>query len=105
MPKVDNKFTTSLQYVKENVKNVDFLLVDKHLSFLQSDTIILGVLGQAYGHVTKNNKFGISLQHLKKEVNDFFFNWDSLHARLNSHYKAWRSYKKKKHKKMMQLIF
>ena len=27
-----------------------------------------------------------------------FFNWDSLHARLNSHYKAW-SYKKKKHKK------
>ena len=29
----------------------------------------------------------------------FFFNWDSLHARLNSHYKAW-SYKKKKHKKI-----
>ena len=29
----------------------------------------------------------------------FFLNWDSLHARLNSHYKAW-SYKKKKHKKI-----
>ena len=29
---------------------------------------------------------------LKKEKN--FFNWDSLHARLNNHYKA-RSYKKK----------
>ena len=28
----------------------------------------------------------------------FFFNWDSLHERLNSHYEAW-SYKKKKHKK------
>ena len=27
-----------------------------------------------------------------------FFNWDSLHTRLNSHYKA-RSYKKKKDKK------
>ena len=27
-----------------------------------------------------------------------FFNWDSLHTRLNSHYKAW-SYKKKKDKK------
>ena len=27
----------------------------------------------------------------------FFFNWDSLHARLNSHYKA-LSYKKKKQK-------
>ena len=29
----------------------------------------------------------------------FFSNWDSLHARLNSHYKAW-VYKKKKHKKI-----
>ena len=27
------------------------------------------------------------------------FNWDSLHTRLNSHYKAW-SYKKKEHKKI-----
>ena len=32
-----------------------------------------------------------------------FFNWDSLHARLNSHYEAW-SYKKKKHKKRLQHI-
>ena len=29
----------------------------------------------------------------------FLFNWDSLHARLNSHCKAW-IYKKKKHKKI-----
>ena len=29
----------------------------------------------------------------------FFFNWYSLHARLNSHYEAW-SYKKKKHEKV-----
>ena len=28
-----------------------------------------------------------------------FFCWDSLYARLNSHYEAW-SYKKKKHKKI-----
>ena len=28
-----------------------------------------------------------------------FFNWDSLHERLNSHYKAW-NYKKKKHKRI-----
>ena len=28
-----------------------------------------------------------------------FFNWDSIYARLNSHYKAW-SYRKKKHKKI-----
>ena len=29
----------------------------------------------------------------------FFKNWDSLHARLNSHYRAC-SYNKKKHKKI-----
>ena len=34
-----------------------------------------------------------------ENVMSFFFNWDSLHARLNSHYEAW-SYKKKKHKKV-----
>ena len=28
---------------------------------------------------------------------DFYYNWDSFHARLNSHYKTW-SYNKKKHK-------
>ena len=28
-----------------------------------------------------------------------FFNWDLLHARLNSHYKEW-SYKKKEHIKI-----
>ena len=34
-------------------------------------------------------------------LSDFqiFFNWDLLHAWVNSHYKAW-SYKKKKHKKI-----
>ena len=33
-------------------------------------------------------------------TDDFFFlNCDSLHARLNNHYKAW-SYKKKKHKRL-----
>ena len=29
----------------------------------------------------------------------FFFNWDSLYAMLNSHYKVW-SYKNKKNKKI-----
>ena len=30
-------------------------------------------------------------------MSSFIFDWDSLHARLNSHYKAW-NYKEKKHK-------
>ena len=41
-----------------------------------------------------------SMKFLSPEVVLYlFFNWDSLHARLNSDYKAWK-YKKKKHKKI-----
>ena len=38
----------------------------------------------------------LELIHIYKFLS---FNWDLLHAKLNSHYKAW-SYKKKKHKKI-----
>ena len=44
----NNKFVISLQYLKENGKiEVDFLLSDRHQRFLQFDTIISGVFGQA----------------------------------------------------------
>ena len=44
----NNKFTVSLQYRKENVKDeVDFLPSDKPQKFFQSGTVILGVCGQA----------------------------------------------------------
>ena len=43
----NNYSTISLQYRKENVKDEDdFLPADKHQSFLQIDTFILGVCGQ-----------------------------------------------------------
>ena len=51
--------TTGLQYlcnkyVKENVKDeVDFLPADKRWRFLQNDTIILGVYGQACPYYPK----------------------------------------------------
>ena len=44
----NNTLAISLQCLKENEKNeIDFLLEDKHQRFLQNDTIILGVCGQA----------------------------------------------------------
>ena len=44
----NNKFTISLEYIKENLKDkVYFLLADKRQRCLQIDTIILGVCGQA----------------------------------------------------------
>ena len=49
----NNRFTISLQYVKENMKDVDFLPADKRWRFLQSDTIILGVCGQACPYYPK----------------------------------------------------
>ena len=66
-------------------------------------------------HSKKDSKFFILmgsfwvkhiLFELKKyrEVTFFFFNWDSPHARLNSHYEAW-SYKKRRiswHWRVMQ---
>ena len=39
----------------------------------------------------------INRQNLLSKTGVIFFNWDSLHARLNSHYKVW-SYKKKNSK-------
>ena len=42
-------------------------------------------------------------RQLDKQIDRIFLNWDSLHARLNSHYKVW-SYKKKKHKKIKAYI-
>ena len=39
------------------------------------------------------------IRALNTEIYIFFFNWDSLHARLNSYFKTW-SYKKKKHKEI-----
>ena len=47
--------------------------------------------------VVKLVKVQIIIQNDKKI---FFFNWDLLYARLNSHCKVWR-YKKKKHKKII----
>ena len=37
--------------------------------------------------------------NIGKKIPGVFFNWDSLNAWLNNHYKVW-SYKKKKHKKV-----
>ena len=45
---------------------------------------------------SKTNRFLLLFKTLAEQKN-FFLNWDSLQARLNSHYKAW-SYKKKKQK-------
>ena len=44
----NSKFAMSLQYLEKDVRNeVDFLLAEKHQIFLQIDTVILDVCGQA----------------------------------------------------------
>ena len=59
-----------LQYLKKEVSNeVDFLLADKHESFVQTDIMILmGMVKHLQS--SQNNKFAISLQYFKIEVRD-----------------------------------
>ena len=63
-----SKFAISLQYLKKKVSDeVDFLHADKHLRFLQIDTMILmGRVKHSQG--SQNSKFPMSLQYLRKEV-------------------------------------
>ena len=49
-----NKFAISLQYLKKEVTDeVDFLHADKHGNFLQIDTMIFEVGGQAFPKFSK----------------------------------------------------
>ena len=67
MPKVPKIKSSQYQYIKENVNDeVDFLPADKHQRFLQIYSLFLDGYGQAFPKYPKN-KFGISLQCLKKK--------------------------------------
>ena len=62
--------TTSLQDFKENKKDeFDLLPAGESQRFLQIDTIILRVCGQAWSNYPKN-KFAIYLQYLEKKVSN-----------------------------------
>ena len=63
---INNKVAISLQYLKKKVSDeVDFLLLDKHESLLQLDTMIL--MGMVkHSKSTQSNNSAISFQYLKK---------------------------------------
>ena len=65
------------------------------VSLIPNSISIRSKLGWTFHH------FAIVLRYKKMNVVVVFFcfNWDSLHARLNSQYEAW-SYKKKSTKKI-----
>ena len=67
---LNNKFSISLQYLQKSIGGeVGFLPVDKRESFLQGDSIVLGVDSQ-HAQSTQNDKFAISLQYIKENMND-----------------------------------
>ena len=93
----NNKFTISLQYLKENIKDeADVLHKDKHQSFLQVDfntsvikvsyKVILSLLAGMTKHSqsTQSRKFAVSFQYLKKEVRHgvHFLHADKHHLTL-----------------------
>ena len=49
--------------------------------------------------LAEKSKYSVNTDFSEKVQHSLFLHWDSLHARLNSHYEVW-SYKKKKHKKI-----
>ena len=51
-----------------------------------------------YAFLIAENRVSTDKFFVQSDLDNFFFNWDSLHARLKSHYKAW-NYQEKKHKK------
>ena len=58
----NSKFAMSLQYLKKEVRDeVDFLHADKHVSFIQIDTVIFDGDGQTFQSY-QGCKFGISLE-------------------------------------------
>ena len=94
-----------------------FIFIDKYLKFKEIEYLIHYIMFEKWPVLFYVNSFYFQQWDLnwdivffnlslvfstpwKRWYTDFwiFFNWDSLHARLNSHCKAW-SYKKKKHKK------
>ena len=63
---INNKVAISLQYLKKKVSDeVDFLLLDKHESLLQLDTMILMGMFK-HSKSTQSNNSAISFQYLKK---------------------------------------
>ena len=98
------KFLISLKTVASNIPTV--------LSLDNGDTVtnpydIANTFNNYFASIaetTKKTKYSHKnfSDYLSNEHNisaTFFFNWYSLHARLNNHYKAW-SYKKRKPKKV-----
>ena len=87
----NSRFAMSLQYLKKDVRDeVDFLLADKHQSFLQVDLntlsikilnkVILSLLMGMFTHSqsTQSIKLAITLQYLTNEVSHKAFlvkNW------------------------------
>ena len=74
---MQNKFSISFQYLKENVEDeVDFLHAEEHKGFLQINAKVL-IRMVKYSQSSQNTKFLKSLQYLTQEVRDEV---DFLHA-------------------------
>ena len=78
----------------------------KCLKAIKGDSICCSTCNKWYHFKCSNLKKEVFKQHAKNDQLIWdcfclfcFFNWDSPHARLNSHYKAW-SYKKRSTKRI-----
>ena len=71
LPKITNLLFLCNILERSELIKVDFLLVNKHVSFVQIDTMSLGMV--KHSQSSQNCKFAMPLQYLKKQVRDQVF--------------------------------
>ena len=97
--------SNNIQYF-ENFQSLQNLLrvsievsKERYYSHLSKKLMEPATSAKIYWSVLKSFHSNKKILCIPPIFHNFFFNWYSLYARLNSHYKAW-SYKKRKHKKV-----
>ena len=122
-PKRLHKLHSDLPFLPERMEINKCKRLVCNLSTKKKYVIHVNSVKQALNHALKLKKIHIVIEFNQKEwlkpyidmntelmkaaenyfekdlFNFFFFDWFSLHAKLNNHYEAW-SYKKRKHKKV-----
>ena len=89
----------AIQICYKQVKvNKKHLYAENHKEFYYNIKVFVDYSSSTV-HLKKTKTLHLQRNICNKYQEHTFFNWDSLHARLTSLYKAW-DYKKKKHKKM-----
>ena len=89
----DNK----IYYKQVKVKKKKHLHTENYEEFYCNIKVFVDY-GLSAAHLKKSKTLHLQRNTYNKKQKQIFFNWDSLHVRLNSHYKAWELQEKETQK-------